>query len=183
MTYDQHINIIKLLQSDKPDDNKWVSIISFMKQIPIEEVGKYSVKKYYELRNECTNELNSLCCEAKEIGSFEFDGTEYFVDPIMFSLNTNQYADYIAIVDRYKDSLDLNKHILSLLIYTKGNEEYFTSRYEQNIFKVGRMPTEIIHGICGFFFLLLKSLQQVSQSSLTLQELTQTQIQENISME
>jgi hypothetical protein len=169
LTFDQHFNIMKLLKDEtKPSEYRWVSIVSFMNQIPESEVTLMSLPDFNNARNEIATELNNLVLNAKEIKEFEFNNKSYKVDTVVFNANTALYADYMTLVERYNNTLDLYKHIVSLLIYEDqdGKEIYTTQRYETNLFLVGRLPVEIVYGVASFFLNLVIHLTQLSHLSL-----------------
>lgn len=166
MTFEQHANITKLLKDEtKSNEYRWVSIISFMKQIPESEVTLMSLEDFIKIQNEIATELNNLVLNAKEVKEFEFNNKSYKVDTVVFNANTALYADYMTLVERYNGTLDLYKHIVSLLIYEDGKEIYTTQRYETNLFLVGRLPVETVHGIASFFLTLVENLMQLSRLS------------------
>jgi len=131
MTFEQHANITKLLKDEtKSKEYRWVSIISFMKQILESEVSLMSLEDFMKNQNEIATELNDLVLHAKEVKEFEFNNKSYKVDTIVFNANTALYADFMTLVERYNGTLDLYKHIVSLLIHEEGKEIYTTQRYE-----------------------------------------------------
>jgi len=166
MTFEQHANITKLLKDEtKSKEYRWVSIISFMKQILESEVSLMSLEDFMKNQNEIATELNDLVLHAKEVKEFEFNNKSYKVDTIVFNANTALYADFMTLVERYNGTLDLYKHIVSLLIHEEGKEIYTTQRYETNLFLVGRLPVETVHGIASFFLTLVENLMQLSHLS------------------
>ena len=185
MQFDQHLKIMTLLKSDKPQANKWISIISFMKQIPEEEISLWPLNEFMTVQNEIAAELNSLVLDAKEIFEFDYNGDHYKVDTTVLNANTALYADYTTLTERYKDSLHLYKHIFALLVYQEtqklgidshiinGNEVYTTQRYEKNLFMVGKLPVEIVYGVSNFFLRLAKSSIELSQQYSNLDQLIQ----------
>ena len=163
LTFDQHTNIIKLLKNEtKSDPQKWISIISFVEQIPEAEISLWPLDKFLIKQKEVANMINHLVLDAKEIKEFTFKDKIYTVDTVVFNANTALYADYITLVERYQTSLDLYKHIVSLLIF-ESDPVYTTQRYESNLMIVGRLPAEIVHGIASFFLRLVENLQKLFQ--------------------
>lgn len=164
LTFDQHTSIIKLLRQDqdKSEPSKWISVISFLDQIPESEISAWPLDKFLNRQKEIANLINNLVLDAKEIKTFEFKNKTYTVDTVVFNANTALYADYITLVERYQTSLDLYKHIVSLLIF-ESDPIYTTQRYEQNLFLVGKLPAETVHGIASFFLRLVENLQKLSQ--------------------
>jgi len=172
ITFDQHLNIMTLLKSDKPQTSKWISIISFMKQIPEDEISLWPLNEFMTTQNEIAYELNNLVLDAKEIFGFEYDGKQYGVDTTVLNANTALYADYTTLTERYKDTLQLYKHIFALLVYNES-EIYTTQRYENNLFMVGKLPVETIYGVSNFFLRLAKSSIELSLQYSKLDHLIQ----------
>ena len=185
MTFDQHLNIMTLLKSDKPQTSKWISIISFMKQIPEDEISLWPLNEFMTTQNEIAYELNNLVLDAQEIFEFDYNGDHYKVDTTVLNANTALYADYTTLTERYKDTLHLYKHIFALLVYQEkqklgidshyviGNEVYTTQRYENNLFMVGKLPVETIYGVSNFFLRLAKSSIELSLQYSKLDHLLQ----------
>lgn len=172
MTFDQHLNIMTLLKSDKPQTSKWISIISFMKQIPEDEISLWPLNEFMTTQNEIAYELNNLVLDAKEITLFTHNNKEYKVDTTVLNANTALYADYTTLTERYKDTLELYKHVFALLVYDES-EVYTTQRYEKNLFMVGRLPVEIVYGVSNFFLRLAKNSIELSLQYSKLDQMLQ----------
>lgn len=172
MTFDQHLNIMTLLKSDKPTTSKWISIISFMKQIPEDEISLWPLNEFMTTQNEIAYELNNLVLDAQEITTFTHNNKEYKVDTTVLNANTALYADYTTLTERYKDTLELYKHVFALLVYNE-NEVYTTQRYESNLFMVGRLPVETIYGVSNFFLRLAKNSIELSLQYSKLDQMLQ----------
>lgn len=172
MTFDQHLNIMTLLKSNKPTTSKWISIISFMKQIPEDEISLWPLNEFMTTQNEIAYELNNLVLDAQEITTFTHNNKEYKVDTTVLNANTALYADYTTLTERYKDTLELYKHVFALLVYNE-NEVYTTQRYESNLFMVGRLPVETVYGVSNFFLRLAKNSIELSLQYSKLDQMLQ----------
>ena len=172
ISFDQHLNIMTLLKSNKPTTSKWISIISFMKQIPEDEISLWPLNEFMTTQNEIAYELNNLVLDAQEITTFTHNNKEYKVDTTVLNANTALYADYTTLTERYKDTLELYKHVFALLVYNE-NEVYTTQRYESNLFMVGRLPVETIYGVSNFFLRLAKNSIELSLQYSKLDQMLQ----------